>query len=141
MKTTLSLTTLALAAVLASTALAEENAKTTELTVDRYEKAFTVERPRTDLKRNAVFSAESQSIDENAILVFEIRSVSAEHETVRWRCVAEIDVDECLGNRVVLPYLKNDIKMVLSVTAKPKHTPEAYALRNGIKTIADRVSF
>ena len=137
MKTTLSLTTLAFSAVLASTALASDSApKTTELTLDRYEKPFLVERERNDLKRSAVFSADPQSIDDSAILVFEVHSVSTANETLRWRCIAEKNVSECLGSRVSIPYLKDDVKVVLSVVAKPKNSPEAIALLTGTKTFA-----
>jgi hypothetical protein len=137
MKTMLSLTTLAFSALLSSTVLADESApKTTELTLDRYEKPFLVERERNDLKRSAVFSAEAQSIDDSAILVFEVRSVSTENETLRWRCVAEKNVSECLGSRVSIPYLESDVKVVLSVVAKPKNSPEAIALLGSNKTLA-----
>jgi len=75
MKSTITMATLAMSAVLASTAVAAP--RTTELTLDRYDRPVIVERERDDLKKAAVFSADPQAIDENAIVLIEIHSISA----------------------------------------------------------------
>ena len=102
--------------------------KETELVLDRYQRPFVVERVRSEMSKFAVFHAEPQSIEKNAILVFEIQSVSKEGSVPRWRCIAVDDVAECLGRAVKIRYLPGDDKVVLHATAKPRQTAEGEAL-------------
>ncbi|MCK6546739.1 hypothetical protein L6R52_12890 [Myxococcota bacterium] len=99
-----------------------------ELVIDQYQKAFTVERVRTEMKKFAIFHAEPQTIEKNAVLVFEIESVSKYGSIPRWRCIAVGDVAECLGRAVKLRYLPDDEKIVLHAIAKPRDTREGRAL-------------
>jgi hypothetical protein len=99
-----------------------------ELVIDRYQKAFSVERVRTELKKFAIFHAEPQTIEKGAVLVFEIESVSKYGSIPRWRCVAVDDVAECLGRPVQLRYLPDDEKVVLHAVAKPRDTREGREL-------------
>lgn len=106
--------------------MAERNE--TELVIDRYQRPFTVERVRTEMKKAAVFHAEPQTIEKSVILVFEIESVSPLGNVPRWRCIAVSDVAECLGRAVKIKYLPGDEKVVLHATAKPRYTREGQAL-------------
>ncbi|MCK6551588.1 hypothetical protein L6R52_37495 [Myxococcota bacterium] len=133
--TCFTLAALCTSSVIAATAAAETRAplrasdqRTTTGTIDRYDRPIVVERVRSDLKSRASFSAEPQPIDPNAVLLFEITSDGLDGAQPRWRCVAVRDVAECLGNGVSIPYGPRDDKMVLRITAKPRHTRETAQL-------------
>lgn len=125
-------------AAIAGTALAREklgrepvrgnSQRETSMMVDRYDRPLVIERERSDFKTHATFSAEPQQIENNAILVFEIKSIGGDGELSRWSCVAVHNVAECLGNGVRVPYRPRDEKMILTITAKPSYTEESRAM-------------
>ncbi len=119
-KTLAALTTLAAALLVANVADAAEDAKTTAVAADRYHEAHVIERVRTGKKANAVFSAQPAALAQGADVVFEARSVSGSEETVRWRCVARDNVEECLGAPLSLEYRTADDKITLTVIVVPE---------------------
>lgn len=93
------------------------------LSFDRYHEALEVERPRTDGKEFATFSAEPQLIQPGAQVVLEIRSEAEAGSVLRWRCVAVHDVAECLGAPVRVRYLPEDARIVLTMRFLPRRVP------------------
>lgn len=133
--TCFTLAALITSSVITATAAAETRSplranaqRTTTGTIDRYDRPVVIERERTEQKSHASFSAEPQSIDPSAVLLFEITSDGLDGALPRWRCVAVRDVAECLGNGVSIRYGARDDKMVLRITAKPRGSAETKAL-------------
>jgi hypothetical protein len=93
--------------------------RTTELRVDRYNKVEKVVRMRHEGKASASFTAEPMLIDQGAVMLFEIRSVSKKGAVSRWRCIAQNDVAECLGTPVTVRWLEGEDRMILTAVMKP----------------------
>jgi hypothetical protein len=91
-----------------------------DLDLDRYFREVTVVRTRTPGKSFATFSAEPRLLDDGAAVVFEISSVAKSGVVNRWRCVATVDVAECLGTPVKIAYLPADEAIRLTAKLLPK---------------------
>jgi hypothetical protein len=108
--------------------LTANESRVTEATIDQYEQPLRIVRERRANKRSVVFSAPAQPIEPNAIMLFVARSESPAGAVIRWRCVAEHDVAECLGDGVRIRYLDGEQRIVLEATLKARNTAEAMAL-------------
>ena len=87
-------------------------------------------RERTPGKESVKFSAMDAEIDEQAVVVFEVRSVQKGKKVTRWRCVAERNVRECFDKPVRVKYLAADTRVVMDVRVQAAAAvPPALAAR------------
>lgn len=96
------------------------NQRVTAVPMQRYENESRIVRQRTPGKHAVTFSAMPEAIDDGAVVVFEIESVSHVTRTERWRCVAQKNVSECFDKPVRINYLDDDRKVVMKVRVEPE---------------------
>ncbi|MBI2376419.1 MAG: hypothetical protein HYV07_20660 [Deltaproteobacteria bacterium] len=93
----------------------------TQINLDAYQRTTMVTRERSPGKQFAAFSSDPHLLEPGSVMVFEIRSVAKSGEIVRWRCIAEHDVADCLGGKgVKVRYLPNDERVVLTARLEPR---------------------
>jgi len=100
--------------------------------IESYENEITIVRHRSSGKTLASFHADPQLIDQNSMMIFEVKSHGETGSVSRWRCIAIHDVAECLGSPVKIRYLPEDTRIEMSFRLKPKLKRErrqAYAGR------------
>ncbi len=97
-----------------------EAARVTEVPADRYDTHHIVRTPSAG-KTSVTFSASPRALEQDTVVVFEIRSITDRGALERWRCVAINDVSECLGVPVKIRYLDGERKTVMSVAIRPKN--------------------
>ncbi|MBI4821239.1 MAG: hypothetical protein HY791_33575 [Deltaproteobacteria bacterium] len=101
--------------------IAPADQRVTEMSLDAYQRTMVVSRERTPGKDFAAFSSDPHLLESGSVMVFEVRSIAKTGEIVRWRCVAERDIAECLGGSgVKVRYLPNDERIVLLARLEPR---------------------
>ena len=103
-------------------------ARVTEFKLDTYGKPYAVRRTRSAGKQFAKFQAEPSQIAPDAVLLFEVQSISDQGVTPRWRCVALDNVADCLGRTQRFSYLLEDDRIELTITAELRTTPAGQVL-------------
>ena len=107
-----------------------QSVRETTASLHTYNNEVKIVRDRSEGKAFATFHADPQLIDENSVLVFEIKSYAKTGSLSRWRCIATHDIAECLGAPVRIQYLPRDTRIELSFKLKPKlarENKQAYA--------------
>jgi hypothetical protein len=89
---------------------------------------------RAPMRPDAVFHADPQLIDPNAVILFQAFSESSGSPTERWRCIAVDDVAECLGAPVSIRYRPSDERVVLRLTVHHRESGEGTTLVAEAKT-------
>ena len=102
-----------------------KSVRETTANLESYENTVSIVRTRSKGKILASFHADPQLIDENSIMIFEVKSYAKEGSVNRWRCIAVHDVAECLGKPMKFRYLPNDTHIEMTFRLKPKLAREA----------------
>lgn len=63
----------------------------------------------------ASFRVEPKPVPEGTQLVFELLTIRQAEQTVRWRCVAETNIDECFPQAVIVGFRSGDEALRLQV--------------------------
>lgn len=119
---------LAVPATAAAEGEATSGTRITAVPMDRYEAATEIVRHRGPGRDHIKFEAMPAPIDEGAMVVFEVASISAEGRTPRWRCVARRNVRECFSRPLRLAYHDGDQQMVMSVRIAAAELLDAAAI-------------
>jgi hypothetical protein len=77
---------------------------------------------RAPLETEAVFHADPQVIEPNAVILFQAFSQASTGSIERYRCVAIHDIAECLGVPVKIAYLPNDERVVMRISMQNRES-------------------